>query len=140
MDSFSQGFMGGFLGGMVGFVVALGIFIAIVLFAALYIYHALAWQTVARKFKHKYPWLAWIPFANLAQILQLGGFHWAWIFLMLVPILGWIALFVMGVIALWRICDKLRYPGWFSLGTIIPKVGPILYFVLIGFLAWGKKK
>lgn len=140
MDAFSQGFMGGFLGGMVGFVVALGILLALVFFAALYIYHALAWQTVARKFRHKYPWLAWIPFANFAQILQLGGFHWAWIFLALIPILGWIALMVIGVIALWRICDKLRYPGWFSLGAIIPKVGPILYFVLIGFLAWGKKK
>lgn len=135
-DAFTQGF----LGGVLGVFIAVGILIAIVLAIALYVYHALAWQTVARKLKHKQPWLAWIPFANLAQILQLGKFHWAWIFLLLIPILGWIALAVMAIISLWRICESRKYPGWFSLGAVIPQVGVVLYFVLIGFLAWKDKR
>jgi|TARA_Y100000310_G_scaffold256634_1_gene264470 hypothetical protein len=34
-----------------------------------------------------------IPFANSAMRLQLGKkFHWAWVFLYLIPIIGWIAI------------------------------------------------
>jgi hypothetical protein len=130
----------GFAGGIMGGLIAFGILIAIIFGLAIYVYAALAWQTIAKKLKHKKPWLAWIPIVNVALVLQLGGFHWAWIFLILVPILGWIALFVLAIIATWRICKKRKYPGWFSLAPIIPKIGGILYLILIGFLAWGKKK
>jgi arginine exporter protein ArgO len=92
-----------------------------------------------RKLKHPKPWLAWIPFANGALILQLGGFHWALIFLILVPILGWIALAVLSIIATWRIFEKRKHPGWFSLAQIIPKIGGILYLVVIGIVAWQDK-
>ena len=74
------------------------------------------------------------------MILQLGGFHWAWIFLLLIPVLGWIAVFVLLVIATWRIFEKRKYPGWFSLSMVIPKAGLILYLVAIGFVAWRDKK
>lgn len=131
---FARGFTGGMLGGAA---VALGIFIITLVLAIFYIYTSLAWQTVARKLKHKAPWLAWIPFARTAMILQLGGFHWAWIFLVLIPILGWIALGVLGIIARWRIFVKRKYPGWFSLAVIIPEIGGILHLIAIGFLAWG---
>ena len=136
MDAFTQGF----LGGMTGFVIALGIFIAVLFVVALYIYHALAWQMIARKLKHRNPWLAWIPFANISQILQLGGFHWAWVFLVLIPLLGWIPLVVLLIISLWHVFEKRRYPGWFSLGLVIPQVGLILYLVTIGFVAWSNKR
>lgn len=135
-DAFTQGF----LGGLLGVFIAVGILIAVVLFAVVYIYHALAWQTIARKLKHKNPWLAWIPFANISQILQLGGFHWAWVFLILIPVLGWIALMVLGVISLWRIYERRHYPGWFSIGLVIPKIGLLLYLVTIGFVAWNDKR
>ena len=119
---------------------AFGILFAITLLAALYIYHALAWQTIAKKSKHKNPWLAWIPFASSAMRLQLGGFHWAWIFLILIPILGWVALFILLIISHWRIFEARKYPGWFSLAQIVPKIGTPLYFVVIGFVAWKEKK
>ena len=108
-------------------------------FGKVYVYSSLAWYTVAKKLKNKNAWLAWIPIINIALVLQLGNFHWAWIFLLLIPVLGWIALFVIGIIALWRIFKKRKYPGWFSLALIIPEVGGILYLISIGFLAWGKK-
>ena len=126
-------------GGIMGALIAIGVVIAILFMVASYVYFALAWSAIAKKLKYKRPWLAWIPFANLAMILQLGKFHWALIFLSLVPILGWIALFVLLIIATWRIFEKRKYPGWFSLSMIIPKVGGILYLIAIGFVAWKDK-
>ncbi len=119
-----------------GIFLTLGVITSLLLILAIYIYSALSWQTIAKKLKHKYPWLAWIPFANVSLILQLGGFHWAWVFLVLIPILGWIALTVLSIIATWKVFEKRKYPGWFSLSIIIPKVGLILYLVAIGFVAW----
>ncbi len=132
-------FAGSFAGGMIGgTLTAITIMTALFFFIGIYIYSSLAWYTIAKKLKHKKPWLAWIPIVNITLALQLGGFHWAWIFLLLIPIFGWIALFVIVIIAHWRIFEKRKYPGWFSLSVIIPKVGGILYLIAIGFLAWEK--
>jgi len=137
ISDISQSIAGGVVGGAI---LALGITIAIILFLALYIYFAMAWMTIANKLKYKKSWLAWIPIANIAMILQLGGFNWLWIFLILIPILGWIALAVLVIIATWRIFEKRKYPGWFSLSMIIPQVGGILYMIAIGFVAWSDKR
>ncbi len=133
--------MGSFLGGaFITAFFALGFLIAILLIAGVYIYHALAWSVIAKKLKHKYPWLAWIPFANISLILELGGFHWAWVFLLLIPIFGWLALIVLTIIATWKIFEKRNYYGWFSLAILIPKVGWIFYMIAIGFVAWKEQK
>jgi hypothetical protein len=119
---------------------------AIIIFIALYIYTSLVWYTIAKKLKYGKPWLAWIPFANMAMMLKLGGFHWAWIFLILIPILGWIALGVLIIIATWRIFEKRKYPGWLSLVPIaswIPFIGGaagLAYLIIIGFVAWKDMK
>ena len=134
---FAQGFAGGLFGGAL---LVLGIFLITILFAGFYIYHSLAWYSIAKKLKHKNAWLAWIPFANFALILQLGGFNWAWIFLILIPIFGWIALFVLIIIANWKAFKKRKQPGWFALAPIIPQIGFILYLIAIGIVAWSKKK
>jgi hypothetical protein len=131
---------GAFAGGAFGVLVALGILVLILVLAAVYVYFALAWQTTAKKLKYKRPWLAWIPFANLAMILSIGGFHWAWIFLLVIPFLGWLAVYVLLIIATWKILEKRNYPGWLSLSMIVPKIGGILYLILIGFTAWADRK
>ena len=128
-------FTGGVLGTLFGALLVVGILLSI----AFYVYHALAWQAIARKLKYKNPWLAWIPFANIAMIFQLGKIKWGWIFLMLIPVLGWIAVYVLYIIAMWRIFETRKYPGWFSLSVIIPKVGGILYLIALGFIAWKDK-
>ena len=120
--------------------ITLGIIAIITLLLALYIYFSLAWMTIAKKLRYKKPWFARIPVVNLAMILQLGGFHWAWTFLILIPILGWGALFVLLIIATWKIFEKRKYPGWFSLSMIIPKAGFVLYLVTIGFVAWQDRR
>jgi hypothetical protein len=119
--------------------IGIGILILLLIFLAFYIYFAMAWMTIAKKLKYKKAWLAWIPFANISMILRLGGFHWAWVFLILIPYLGWLALTVLCIIATWRIFEKRNYPGWFSLSMIIPQVGFILYLIAIGFVAWKDK-
>jgi len=152
-EIFSEGFSGGLkeaiaqcpalqgIGfGVLGGIIAIGIFVAIIFILAIYVYRSIAWMKIARKLKYKHPWMVWIPIINLVPVLQLGGFGWGWIFLMLIPILGWAALFVMFVISLWRIFEKRKYPGWYSLSVITPKVGTILYLIAIGFLAWKDKK
>ena len=121
-----------------GVLASVGILMATILFIAIYVYFAMAWMTIAQKLKYKKAWLAWIPFANVSMILQLGGFHWAFVFLFLIPVFGWIVLFVLMIIATWRILEKRKYPGWFSLSMIVPRVGGILYAIVIGFAAWGK--
>ncbi len=121
-----------------------GIIVFVLVFlAAFYIYHALAWQKIARKQKHKHPWLAWIPFASTSLKLQLGNFHWAWVFLWLIPILGWIALVVLLTIAIWRIFEKEKYPGWLSLSYVLSSINGIFmiaYLVILGIVAWAKPK
>ncbi|PJE81817.1 hypothetical protein COU58_00630 [Candidatus Pacearchaeota archaeon CG10_big_fil_rev_8_21_14_0_10_32_42] len=116
--------------------------LAVIFFVALHIYHSLAWFEIGKRQKYGHSWLAWIPFANISMILQMGKFHWAWIFLILIPIAGWIALLVLLVISMWRIFEKDRYPGWFSISLVIPQIGGILYLIIIGIIAWkeGPKK
>jgi hypothetical protein len=120
--------------------------VIIVICIAIYIFTSLAWMTIGKKLRYKSPWLAWIPIANVAMMFQLGNFHWAWVFLILVPILGWIAIGVMSIIAVWRIYEKRNYPGLLSLISLlgfIPLIGwlaSIASLVVLGLVAWIDRK
>ena len=63
----------------------------------------------------------------------------------LVPIIGWLAIAIIVTIALWRIFEKRKYPGWLGLSYVamfIPKlsgIGNIVYYIIIGFVAWKDK-
>lgn len=123
----------------IGFLSIFGIFMLLIMLAT-YIYFSFAWMTIAQKLKYKDSWLAWIPIANLAMILQLGKFHWAWVFLIFIPIIGWVALAILIIISTWRIFEKRKYPGWFSLSIILPWIGGVLYLISLGFVAWQDRK
>ena len=133
-------------GGVAGAILtALGVLIFLFIIT-IYVYHAFAWMTIAKKLKYKRPWLAWIPFASSAMRLQLGKkIHWAWVFLYLIPVVGWIAIWVLLIISHWNIFEKLKYPGWLSLAPTIDLlskisgIGTIAYLIIIGFVAWKKK-
>jgi len=138
LDSLGMGAILGFLAGMA----IVAIIIAIIIGIALYIYFALALQSIAKKLKYKNSWFAWIPFLNLVMVLQLGGFHWAWVFLVLgcwIPVVGAIiclALLVLMMISFWRIFEKLKYPGALSLLLLLP----LARVIMIGIAAWSKRK
>jgi len=127
---------------IVGTLVALGFAIVFLVFIAYYVYTSFVWMGIAKKLKYKKAWLAWIPIARWTMILQLGSFHWAFVFLVLIPVLGWIALAVLLVIATWRIFEKRKYPGWLALIPLLgflPVVGGLAnlaFLILLGFVAW----
>ena len=130
------------LGALIAGAIVLFILIAV----AIWIYTSLAWATIGKKLKHKNPWLAWIPFARTGLVLSLGKFHWAWVFLYLIPILGWTVLAVLCIIARWKIFEIRNYPGWMALipiASIIPLIGGlagIAYLIILGIVAWKDAK
>jgi hypothetical protein len=107
----------------------------------IYVYIALAMQSIARKSGYPRPWFAWVPILNVVQIFELGGFHWAWVFLIIgtaIPVIGTlstIAIIVLSVISYWRIFEKAGYAGALSLLTIVP----IARMIVLGIVAWEKK-
>ena len=135
-EIWSRGISDFFVGNMFSVLFAIGVVVMFFVAVGLYIYFSFAWMRIAEKLKYKKAWLAWIPVANLAMMLQLGGFKWGWVFLIVIPVIGWIALFVLVLISTWRIFEKRKYPGWFSLSMIIPQIGGVLYLIAIGFAAW----
>lgn len=134
-----EGLRGAFAGGMIGALITIGIAVAIVLLFAVYLYFSYTWMLIAKKLKYKKAWLAWIPIANISMILQLGGYHWAWVFLILLFIPGWIALLVLVIMSIWRVFEKRKYPGWLSLSlalAVVSRVGVALYLIVLGFVAF----
>jgi hypothetical protein len=132
--------LGMFFGGALFTFLLASIALLVVIAAAIYIYYAMAWMMIGKKLSYKYPWLAWIPFANIAMILQMGGFNWAWVFLALIPVFGWVALAVMYFISAWKIFELRKYPGWLSLLVFIPWCGVIANAIVLGFVAWKDNK
>lgn len=133
-----------FLGGMMGGAADAAMFAVFFLFLLLiiipiYIYKSAVWYTLAKKLGYENAWIAWIPIARWALILQVGGFHWAWVFLVLIPILGWIALGVLIIISNWIIFKRRNYPGWLCLFVLIPEVGHLINLFIIGFVAFKDK-
>lgn len=130
----------GIIGLILGFLA-----IVILIFLAIYIYESIAWMKIGKNQKYKYPWLAWIPFARASMKLQMGKYHWAWVFLILIPIAGWIALIVLLSISIWRIFEKANYEKWLALSypltyvPILSWIAGIAYLIIIGFIAWKKK-
>ncbi len=145
MQSYSNGIWPGMQAWVAPMILAFSVFFAI-LVIGVWIYTSLVYSEIARKLKYKKSWLAWIPFARSAMILQIGGFDWPLVFLLLIPILGWIAVGILLFISKWRIFEKRKYSGWLSL---IPLLGVIPYllilaeiasYVILGFVAWQDKK
>lgn len=128
----------GAIGAAVAGIVMLGIFISI----ASYVFMALAYQSIFKKSGYKRPWFAWIPILNLVPILEIAGFHWGWVFLIVgaaipvINILAGIALLVLMIISHWRIFQKAGYAGALSLLLMVP----IANYIVLGIVAWQKKK
>jgi len=135
---------GGIESALLGLTLGILVFVFLIIFAT-FVYYALAWMTLGKKLKYSRPWLAWIPFANISMMLQMGGFHWAWVFLVLLPIFGWIALYVLVLIATWRIYEQRKYPGWLSLLpllSVVPLLGALAgigSLIALGIVAWSDR-
>lgn len=145
--SLEEAFFGGALSGVA---IGLVIFAAVMSFLVYWVYTSFTWMTIARKQNYDKPWLAWIPFARTSMIFELKGFHWALVFLYLVPVFGWLAILVLSVISSWYIFEERRYPGWLSLllavsfipflGEGIQGLASIGWLVVLGLVAWKDKE
>lgn len=127
--------------GILALFLGLGLFMLLI-WAGLYVYTALAYQSIYRKSGHKKPWMAWIPIVNVIPALELGGFHWAWVFLvvgMFIPVLGVLA--SLAFLVLWIIAHVriFRNAGYHP-ALIILLFVPVANLITLGVVAWQKNK
>lgn len=110
---------------------ALGGFFAIfgIMFVGLYVYMALALQTIATKTNTENPWLAWIPVVNLVLLLNIAKKPIWWFILFLIPLVG----VVVAIIVWMGVAEARGKPNWWGVLLIIPLVG----LIVPGYLAWS---
>jgi len=91
---------------------------ALLIGLAIYVYIALAMQTIAEKTNTENPWLAWIPIANIILLLNIAKKPIWWIVLCLIPLVN-IIIFVM----IWMAVAEARgKPNWWGILMIVPVV------------------
>jgi len=95
----------------------------------LYVYHALALQTIATKTNTENPWFAWIPILNIILMLNIAKKPIWWILLFLIPL----ANIVIAIIVWMGIAEARNKPNWWGILMIVPAVN----IVVPGYLAWS---
>ena len=108
------------------------------LMLAIYIYTSLALMKIADRTKTKDGWLAFIPFANIylmTKIAKVPGWWTIGVLLGFIPFIGGVLFLILATYLWWQIAEKLKRPGWWALLLLIP----IVNFVIMGIMAWGKK-
>jgi hypothetical protein len=117
----------------------------------IYVYVALCLMFIAQKTDTPYPWLAWIPIANVFLMAMIAKKPWWWALIMVIgygiaagtlngPVawLGWIFEIVglVFTILIWiAIFQERHRPGWWVIWMFIP----IVNFIMIGVIAFSKK-
>jgi Family of unknown function (DUF5684) len=95
----------------------------------MYIYVALALQTIANKTGTLNAWLAWIPIANIILILNIAKKPLWWIILFLIPIVN----IVVAIMVWMGVAEARHKPSWWGILMIVPLVG----LIVPGYLAWA---
>ena len=117
----------------------------LILALAVYLYTAFAWMAIAKKTRTKPAWLAFIPIANLYLLSKIARMHWWPILLligMFIPYVNLAAIVAFAVFMFiwnWKAFERVKRPGWWTLFAIIPVLGWIVFLVLLGVAAWGKR-
>jgi hypothetical protein len=101
----------------------------LILMLAMYVYMALALQTIATKTNTENPWLAWIPIINLVLLLNIAKKPIWWFILFLIPLVG----IVVGIIVWMAVAEARGKPNWWGILLIVPLVG----IIVPGYLAWS---
>jgi hypothetical protein len=96
---------------------------------AMYVYTALAVQTIAQKTNTENPWLAWIPIVNLLLLVMIAKKPVWWFFLFLIPLVN-----IVIVVMVWMAVAEARgKPSWWGIMTIVP----VINLIVPGYLAWS---
>jgi hypothetical protein len=96
---------------------------------AVYIYMALALQTIATKTSTANGWLAWIPIANIILMLNVAKKPLWWIVLFLIPLVN----IVIAIMVWMAVAEARGKPNWWGVLMIVP----IANIVVPGYLAWS---
>jgi hypothetical protein len=95
----------------------------------IYVYIALAVQTIAEKTNTENPWLAWIPIANFVLLLNIAKKPIWWIVLLLIPLVN-----IVIIILIWMgVAEARNKPGWWGVLMLVPVVS----IIVPGYLAWS---
>jgi hypothetical protein len=117
------------------FLTGVGLFISLVL----WIIQGFAYYNMGVKAKYAYPWLAFIPIANLwlyMAIIKRSAWNILWI---LVPIAN-IIFAVIWTVRLFKAFNMSPHWAWLLLGSIIPVIGWIFglaIFILICYIGFS---
>lgn len=104
-------------------------FIFLIFCLAMYVYVALALQTIAQKTDTENAWLAWIPIANIVLMLNIAKKPIWWIILFFIPLVG----VVMYILVWMGIAEERGKPNWWGILLIVPGVN----LIVPGYLAWS---
>ncbi|VVB83494.1 Uncharacterised protein [uncultured archaeon] len=129
------------------FFLFIGLFFFILTLAvAVYVYTSLAMMAIAKKAKHRHPGLVWIPVVGqylvTSQIAKMPWWPILLLFGIFIPFIGGlsaIVLCVFSTIWMWKTFEAVKKPGWWALLNFIPLIGTLVFLVLLGIAAWGKK-
>ena len=109
------------------------ILLSLIVFVALYVWTALALSAVFRKSGEE-GWKAWVPILNTIVLLQLGGLSGWLVLLALVPGLGALALWIVQIIACYRISLA------FGFGAGMTVLAALLFPVWATVLGFGSTR
>jgi hypothetical protein len=104
-------------------------FVLLAVFAVLYVYLALAVQTIAKKTNTENAWLAWIPIANIILLLNIAKKPLWWFLLCLIPLVN----IVISIIIWMAVAEARGKPNWWGILLIVPVVN----LIVPGYLAWA---
>lgn len=111
-----------------GVLAGLGL-IPLIIFAAIYIYWALALMTIANKTNTANAWMAWIPILNIFLMLNIAQKPLWWFILFLIPLVG----LVMAILTWMAIAERRGKPSWWGIMLIVP----VMNLIMPGYLAWA---
>jgi hypothetical protein len=104
-------------------------FIFVIFCLAMYVYFALAIQTIAQKTNTENAWLAWIPIVNIVLLLNIAKKPIWWIILFFIPIVG----IVMAILVWMGVAEARGKPNWWGILMIVP----VANLIVPGYLAWA---
>jgi magnesium-transporting ATPase (P-type) len=105
------------------------LFVVLAVCAAMYIYVALALQTIAKKTNTENAWMAWIPIANIFLALMVAKKPLWWFILFLIPLVN----VVMWILVWMGIAEARSKPNWWGIMVIVP----VMNVIMPGYLAWS---
>lgn len=112
-------------------VAGVGLFMIVFLlfFAAIYVYFALAFSTIAKKTNTPNPWWAWVPILNIVLLVNIAKKPVWWVVLFFVPVVSIVA----AIIVMMGVAEACKKPNWWGILMIVPVVN----FIVPGYLAWA---